>query len=115
MGNTENYTQKMARAVNRVQQIKKFHHHLLVYLIVNALLFMAKILFFDQFALHDFEDPNFIDWVEWNVIGTPLLWGIGLLGHALHVFLLQGRPLAVLKPHFLKDWEDRQLQKYLKE
>ncbi len=116
MEKEENYTRKLARAQKRVRNLKKFYNHLKAYIIVNLILLFLKYRTLDFFAdkavVHD---QNFLYWFEWNVLGTPILWGIGLLFHALYVFRLKSKPLSDLKPNFLKDWEERQIQKYMEE
>lgn len=116
MEKEENYTRKLALAQKRVRNLKKFYNHLKAYIIVNLILLVLKYRALDFFAdkavVHD---QNFLYWFEWNVLGTPILWGIGLLFHALYVFRLKSKPLSDLKPNFLKDWEERQIQKYMEE
>ena len=110
-------SEKYKKAQRQVQQIKKFYGHLRVYIIINALLIIVKLNLFNWFkGEYDWmEDPNFSGWVSWNVLGTHILWGIGLLAHALYVFKFKSKSWEELKPTFIKNWEKRQLEKFLRE
>ncbi|MFH6604310.1 2TM domain-containing protein [Maribacter algicola] len=113
METKKNHTEKLVRAQKRVDAIKKFHRHLKVYLVINLLLLFANYRAFDFLTDKGVNDTGFFDWFQWHVVSTPALWGIGLLVHAVYVFRFGARPLKELKPRFLKDWEARQIQKYI--
>ncbi len=96
------------RARKRVDAIKGFYGHLAIYLIVNAIVLFTKGRFlFTVLSNEALEDAAFLNWIDWNVYGTPIIWGIFLVFHGLNVF---GR-----NPFFGKAWEERQLKKYLKD
>ncbi len=96
----ENYSEEEAylRARKRLEDIKGFYWHLASYIIVNLFLIVvigaAKIK--EGESLWDF-----------GLFATPFFWGIGLAFHALGVF---GKNLA-----FGKQWEERQIKKYMDE
>jgi len=96
------------RARKKVNEIKGFYGHLAAYLIVNAVLLLSKgkvhFLLLSEGAL---GNPDFLNWLDWNVYGTPIIWGIGLTFHAISVF--------VRNPFLGKAWEDRQIEKYMNE
>ena len=115
MEEKDNYTKKLARAQKRENDIKIFYRHLRIYIFINVLLLFIKYRALDFFAEKGIQDPGFLDWFQWNLISTPVVWGIGLLLHALYVFKFQAKPLKELKPKFLEDWEKRQIQKYMDE
>ena len=106
-------SEKFAKAKKRVDRIKDFYKHLSVYIIANILLFIFKGYALNHLISQGIEDQGFLDWFTLNIILTPILWGLGL---AIHGFLAY-RPvpfsLRNLKPKFLKDWEERQIQKYM--
>jgi hypothetical protein len=77
--------QRMRR---RVRSIKGFYSHLLVYIVVNAGLFLINILV---------QPGNW--WFLWSFVG----WGIALAIHAVFVFGV-GEWLG-------SDWEEREIQK----
>lgn len=103
-------SEKYIRAQNRVKQIKQFYKHLKIYIIVNILLLIVKFRLFDFFTNKGVQDEGFYDWLEWNTIGTPIVWGIGLFLHGIYVFKWQQ-----FKPNFMKDWEAKQMTKFLEE
>lgn len=106
---------KLKRAQKRVKNLKGFYRHLRVFIVVNILLMFVKFRAFDFFTEKGITDQGFIDWFEWNIIGTPVLWGVGLGFHALYVFVLKSRPLKEYTPKFYKQWEERQIEKYMNE
>lgn len=110
-------SQKFLKAQKRVNDMKKFYRHLRVYVIINILLLVVKLNLYEWFngEYEWMQSPNFTNWFSINIIGTPLLWGIGLLIHGLYVFKLKSRTWQELKPEFLKKWEERQLEKILRE
>jgi hypothetical protein len=65
-----NEQQKLALARQQLSAIKGFYIHLLVYVLVNVLLFVIN------------AATGTIWWVQWPI----LAWGIGILGHAYLVF-----------------------------
>jgi len=82
--NTEDKYQKAKR---RVEEIRGFYIHLVVYVLVNAFLFLLDIT----------TSPNVL-WFYWVLLG----WGIGLAVHAAYVFGI-GR-------WFGPDWEEKKIK-----
>lgn len=83
------------RAKKKVDEIRGFYIHLLVYLIINIFLIVTITRHSDQ-SLFSF-----------GTFSTPVFWGIGLFFHFLGVF---GKDLL-----FGKAWEQRQIDKYMEE
>ncbi|MBM1107655.1 2TM domain-containing protein [Aurantibacter crassamenti] len=110
-----NQAKKLKRAQRRVGQIKKFYKHLRIFIVVNILLLVFKFKAYEFFTEKGISDEGFLNWFEWNIIGTPVIWGIGLGCHAIYVFILKSKPLKELRPQFLKDWEERQIEKIMRE
>ncbi len=69
---------KLRRAQKRVEALKGFYKHLLVYCIVNVALFISRgnVL---QFVQNESPDKNFMEWIDWNILIVPIFWGIGCL------------------------------------
>jgi hypothetical protein len=104
MDQQELINSKLLRAQQRVKQLKGFYQHLTAYIIVNALLllFSGKITFI-LFSKEALGNPEFLEWLNWNIWGTPIIWGIAVVIHAVSVFM---------KTPF-KKWEEQQIQKIL--
>lgn len=115
METKEEYLKRLKKAQKKVENIKNFYKHLKVYVIVNIILVFFIYRSLDFFGENTVQDSGFNDWFVWNVFGTPILWGIGLSAHALYVFWFQSKSLKELKPKFIKDWEERQIAKYIEE
>jgi len=82
--NTEDRYQKAKR---RVKEIRGFYIHLVVYVLVNAFLFLLDIT----------TSPG-VFWFYWPLLG----WGIGLVLHAAYVFAFG---------HWLgPEWEEKKIK-----
>lgn len=93
---------KLLRAKKQVKELKGFYIHLMVYLIINIFIgtttIMARMTGGETFTEAFFNFGTF---------STPIFWGIGLAFHAAKVFNFN--------PFFSKDWEQRQIKKYVEE
>jgi hypothetical protein len=88
------------RAEKRVKQIKGFYWHLFWYLAVNIFLtFGSSIKGLIQDGSFDFSGLNFGSFSIW------FFWGIGLVGHWLHVFGMH--------MFFSKDWEEKKIREFM--
>ncbi len=97
--NTRN---KKQRAEERLKALKAFYTHLTIYLLVNTFITLVKMYHHMNNGATIFEAIwNFETFVVW------FFWGIGLAGHAVKVFSFN--------PFFSKDWEKRQIEKYMNE
>lgn len=96
---------QLAKAKKRVVVLKKFYKHLTVYIIVNSfLLLVAKRVTFIFLSKEALGNPEFLEWIDWNLYGTPIIWGIALLLHAAYVFISSP----------FKKWEERQIQSFIR-
>lgn len=83
--------ERLARARERVSDIKGFFTHLMIFVGVLLLLF----------AVNATTGGSW--WVQWVFLG----WGIGVAAHAFAVF---GRT-----PGFITRWEERKTKEYMNE
>ncbi|QLG44009.1 2TM domain-containing protein [Costertonia aggregata] len=98
---------KYERAKLKVTRIRGFYNHLAVYIVVNiALLFLRKQVTTTILSEEALGDTGFVHWLNWNIFGTPIIWGLFLLLHAIKVF--------EWTPFFNSNWEERQIQKHMK-
>jgi len=81
---------KYQKAKERVEAIKGFYIHLIVYVVVNLILFSINMI----------ASPASL-WFFWPLIG----WGIGLAMHALSVYGF-GR-------WFSANWEERKIREFM--
>ena len=93
---------KYLRAKTRVEKLKNFYTHLVVYVVVNTVLSTIKIYRNmengESFNEAFFDNSTFIIW---------LLWGIAIVLHALSIY---GLPFL-----FNADWEERKIEQYMEE
>ncbi len=86
--------EKYNRAKKKVELLKGFYIHSIVYVVINTFILINIYLHTDYF----WQWPHFI---------TPFAWGVGLAIHASKAFEFN---------FFMgKDWEERQIQKYIEE
>ena len=93
---------KLERAKKRVAELKGFFIHFMVYIFINVMItvVVSVSLMYNGYSLWE-AISNFGSFSTW------LFWGIGLGFHAIKVFSYN--------PFFNKEWEERQIQKYLDE
>lgn len=82
--------QLMERARRRVSDIVAFAVHVIVYVAVNAGIWLI-----------DIAEGGGVDWAYW----TTIPWGVGVAVHGI-VLVLELRV-------FSEDWRDRQVQNYV--
>ena len=98
VGNKE---EKLYRAQKRVQQIKQFYKHLIVYILVN-LIFIGRRIYKDIAYRDESFTEAFLDIDNYNLF---FWWGIALFFHGINVF---GRSKL-----FSKAWEERKIKEYM--
>ena len=81
---------KYQKAKERVEAIKGLYIHLIVYVVVNLILFTINMI----------TEPNNM-WFIWPLMG----WGIGFAMHSLSVF--------GFGPGFAADWEERKIKEFM--
>lgn len=89
---------KFKLAKKRVEALKGFYIHLTVYMVINAFILVN---IYRETAK---DNEDFWQWEHFFVL---FAWGLGLLFHAIGVFRWN--------PFFGKDWERRQIEKYIKD
>jgi hypothetical protein len=93
--------EKYLKAKKKVESIKGFYRHLVVYMIVNGVITIVKIISNmgngDSLNEAIFNIGTFVQWVP---------WGIGLLIHGLVVF-------EVFKFLLGKNWEERKIKELM--
>lgn len=96
----KNNRDKLERAKKRVLELKGFYTHLTVYIAVNTFISTMKIVR----NMGDGESFNEA-FFDFGTFAVWFFWGIGLLFHGLKVFSYN--------PILGKNWEERQIQKYM--
>jgi len=82
-------------ALRSVKKVKGFYTHLIVFVVVNTMILIVKIQ-----SLAPGES-----YFQMEVFSVLVFWGIGLLAHALSVFL----PTVLLG----KDWEEKKIKELM--
>lgn len=91
---------KLKRAKKRVDELKGFYIHSTIYIVVNTFITTMKV-------IQDLGDgKTFIDaFLNFGTFAVWFFWGIGVFFHGAKVFSFN--------PIFGKNWEERQIQKYI--
>lgn len=89
------------RAKKKVETLKSFYSHLVVYVLVNIGIILV--------SANVFNDEK-IDFSQWSNYLTAIFWGIGLVSHALYVFYVVN-----VDNNFLKRWEEKKIKQFLEE
>ena len=104
----QDYNQRREAAQKKVDEIKSFYGHLRAYIIINILLILLQTELVDFILDKNRDlDPSFFEWVDLNILLTPILWGVGLAIHGLYVYRH--------KFTFLKSWEERKIREFMEE
>ncbi|EAR01672.1 2TM domain-containing protein [Maribacter sp. HTCC2170] len=91
---------KLKRAKKRVEELKGFYIHLTVYIMVNTFITTMKIMS-DLGEGKSFTDVFF----DFGTFAVWFFWGIGVFFHGAKVFSHN--------PILGKNWEEKQIQKYM--
>ena len=84
-------------ALKKVNKIKGFYTHLIVYIVINAMIVIVNIQNLKP-------GENYFQWHNFFTLG---FWGIGLLSHAASVFL----PSVLLG----KEWEEKKIKQLMEQ
>ncbi|MBL4605566.1 MAG: 2TM domain-containing protein [Flavobacteriaceae bacterium] len=98
-----NQDRKYQRAKKRVEKLKGYYSHLAVFIIVNTIISITKI-------VHDMDDGKTLveAFFRYDAFSLWLWWGIGMLFHTYKVF---GASLLFMN----KDWEEKKIKEYMNE
>lgn len=90
----------------RIKRIKKFYNHLQVFAIMMFVLLLFSNTIFNFFENH-IQNPGTLKWARANIWVNSLLWGGGVLIHALYAFKN--------KITFLDTWENKKVNEFMNE
>jgi hypothetical protein len=97
--------EKYVKAKKRVDDIKGFYFNLIKFAIITLLILVFKGRVLEFFIEKGVEDESILQWIEWNILVIPVIWGL--------VLFVMGLRLFMFKSNILKNWEKRQIQKHL--
>lgn len=89
------------KAKKKVETLKAFYSHLVVYILVNTVIILI--------SANVFNDRP-VDFEHWTNYVSTFFWGIGLLCHGLYVFFVLN-----FESNFLKRWEEKKMKQFLDE
>ncbi|EDP71856.1 hypothetical protein FBALC1_12182 [Flavobacteriales bacterium ALC-1] len=99
---TKNSNITYIKAKNKVEKLKQFYTHLVVYIVINTVITTVKIMN-NLNSGETFEEAFF----DFATMATWMLWGIAIAIHAFSVF---GLPLILGD-----DWEERKIERLMDE
>lgn len=94
--------EKRRRAKKKIEEIKGFYLHLTIYIIINLFITIKNV-------IGSFQDGKSFWEAFWDFgnYAVWILWGTGLVFHGIYTF--------DYSPFFSKEWEERQIRKYVEE
>lgn len=108
MKTNQQYQLRLENARRRVRAIKEFINHVRTFITVFVIMAVIYLFKVEPFILiwEVFEGKT-LEWIEINILAGLGIWLLVLIIHGLIAFKYRF--------NILKDWEERQLQKYLDE
>lgn len=97
---TQDSELKFIKAKGKVEKLKRFYTHLVVFVVINCVITAVKVMH-NMNKGETFEEAFF----DFATLASWLFWGVALALHAFSVFgihLLLG-----------EDWEERKIEKYM--
>lgn len=96
------HSEAYLRAQKKVNNLKGFYIHLLVYIIINCIFSYIKI-------TRNIENGETFReaFYDNNTFGLWILWGIGLVLHGVNVFITNGK--------FGQAWEEKKIKEFMNE
>ena len=108
METAQQYQQRLDNARRRVQAIKEFFNHVRSFLTVFVILAIIYLFKVEPFILiWDIFEGEFLKWIELNILVGLGIWVLVIIIHGIVAFKYRF--------NFLKNWEERQIQKILNE
>lgn len=97
-----NQKEKKIRAKEKLDRLKGYYSHLIAYIGVNTMITVVKI-------VRNLDNGETLGEAIWDfgTFAIWIFWGIGLFFHTAKVFSFN--------PFFNKEWEERQIEKYIEE
>lgn len=109
----EKQQDRYKRAKKRVENEKGFYNHLTVYIVINIVIICVNRFVYINND-NTFTDKGFIEWLHWNLLATPVLWGIGLFIHGICVFKKKTYLSKMFKKSiFGPEWEKRKIKELM--
>ncbi|MCR9229035.1 MAG: 2TM domain-containing protein [Flavobacteriaceae bacterium] len=91
-------------AKRRVKELKGYYSHIVVFIIINGILYLLKTGVLNSLLPETFpKESHYYDWINGNI----LIWTVIL---AVHTLIILRHKFT-----FFKRWEVRQIQKYMDE
>ena len=108
MESKQAYKDRLETAKKKVEAIKGFFNHLQIFLTVSIILAALYLIQAEPvIRMREAINEEVLSWIDLNIWINLGIWAVVLLIHGLVVFQFRFP--------FIKEWEDRQIQKYLNE
>ncbi len=107
----KNYTETAyQRAQKKVDSIKVFYNHVIVYLLINGVSILIWLFVIRSFYA-TIENQGFKNWIDANFLFFSIVWTIVLIFHGLKVF--KGDIFKKFKVSLFKNWEERKIKEFM--
>ncbi len=99
--------EKYEKAMRRVKTVRKFYLGIVRLLIFTILLFFLNDRILQIFIDKGLDNAHILYWVNWTLWSIPVTIAI--------IYVFKGLWLFFFKKYSTKKWEERQIQKIMKE
>lgn len=89
------------RAKHKVETLKSFYQHLVIFFLINAGLILYQANLFGKGPTH-FSDIA--------IFFTTFIWGIGVVSHLIYVLFV-----LYFSNNFIRKWEERKIKEIMEE
>ena len=77
----------LERAKQKVNAIKRFYHHLALFVFLSAVLLASKGGLVEWVKENSANpDKEFLKWVDWNILAIPIIWGVVIVVQGCYAF-----------------------------
>lgn len=101
------HTKKFIKAKERVVAVRKFYVGLVRLIILTVLLFLFNERILQMFIERGLDNEHILYWVNWTLWSIPVTTAL--------IMFIKGMWLFVFKNNSIKKWEQRQIEKIMKE
>lgn len=105
---TDNFeTDKFLRAKKRVTELRKFYVEIVRLIIFTVLLFLFNNRILQIFVDKGLDNEHILYWVNWTLWSIPVTIAF--------IMLIKGLRLFIFKSNSIKKWEQRKIEKIMKD
>ena len=107
MQNVDKTFEKYIRAKDRTRCLRKFYITAVRLAIATIILLLLKDRVLEMLSANGVENESTLYWLEWNMLALPIIFIV--------ILTIKGFKIFVTKSNLIKEWEEKQIEKLMKE